>query len=82
MTKDNKKPFEEEFAEMVEAPEVKTPVEIKTAKVKVSSKDKVKSTVIGISKGWLLLADEKENGHRIRITEEYKKYKVGDIITL
>jgi hypothetical protein len=82
MTKDNKKPFEEEFTEMVEAPEVKTPVEIKTVKVKVSSKDKVKATVTAISKGWLFLADEKENGYKIRITEEYKKYKVGDIITL
>jgi len=77
----NKKDFFEEFETPgVDVSEDKIPAEIKKAKSKVSLKDKPKITVIAIVKGWLWLKDEKENGYKIRITEEYKKYKVGDTL--
>ena len=81
MAKDKK--VLENAAEKVEAPEVETPVrtEIKTAKaVKVKDTPKNKLTVIAIVKGNLFVVDEKENGYMIRITEEYKKYKIGDTL--
>jgi hypothetical protein len=73
----------EDIAEKVEAPEVKTPaeVEIKTTRAaKIKDTPKSKLTVTGIAKGWLWVKDEKENGYMIRITEEYKKYKIGDTL--
>jgi hypothetical protein len=77
--KTEKELFEEPIIPKVEIP---LEAEVKTAKEKDSSKGKVKATVTGIVKGCLMLKDDKENGYKIPITEEYKKYKVGDIITL
>jgi hypothetical protein len=84
MTRDYKKPIDE-TAEKVEAPEVETPVEVEvktTRAAKVKDVLKKAHKVTAISKGNLFLSDEKGNGYKIRITEEYKKYKVGDTIVL
>lgn len=77
----NKKDFFEEFETPgIDTSEDEIPAEIKKAKSKVSLKDKPKITVTAIVKGYLFLKDDKENGYRIRMTEEYKKYKVGDTL--
>lgn len=71
-----KKQVEEEAEKVEEVEEVKEISEI----IVPPPVKKEKFVVILIRKNFAVIADEKNNGSRIPLTEKYKNIKVGDVI--